>query len=64
MGRRFAGFVITRTLQIDGQTLELCHTPPRSLTEVGHIEGTIIQALRHLGLVEIDMDIIARLRQT
>jgi len=40
------------------------HAAPRSLAGAGRIEGTVIQALRHLGQGQIGADIIERLRQT
>ena len=53
-----------RTLQVGGQTIEMRHAAPRSLAGAGRIEGTVIQALRHLGQGQIGADIIERLRQT
>ena len=53
-----------RTLQVGGQTIELRHATPRSLAGAGRIEGTVIQALRHLGPEQIGADIIERLRRT
>ena len=52
-----------RTLQVGGQTIEMRHAAPRSLAGAGRIEGTVIQALRHLGQGQIGADIIERLRQ-
>jgi len=53
-----------RTLQIGGQTIELRHASPRSLAGAGRIEGTVIQALRHLGRDHIGAETIKQLRQT
>lgn len=53
-----------RTLQVGGQTIELRHVAPRSLAGAGKIEGTVIQALRHLGAKNIGADVVERLRQT
>lgn len=53
-----------RAVQVGGQTIELRHASPRSLAGAGRIEGTVIQALRHLGPEQIGADIIERLRQT
>lgn len=40
------------------------HAVPRSLAGAGRTEGTVIQALRHLGLGQIGTDIIEHLRRT
>jgi len=53
-----------RTVQVGGQTIELRHAEPRSLAGAGHTEGTVIQALRHLGPEQITADVIESLRQT
>ena len=53
-----------RTIQVGGQTIELRHAAPRSLAGAGRIEGTVIQALRHLGPDQIGAETVARLRQT
>jgi len=53
-----------RTVQVGGQTIELRHAAPRSLAGAGRIEGTVIQALRHLGPEQIGAGTIERLRQT
>lgn len=53
-----------RTVQIGGQTIELRHVAPRSLAGAGRTEGTVIQALRHLGPEQIDVETVERLRQT
>lgn len=53
-----------RAVQVGGQTIELRHAAPRSLAGAGRIEGTVIQALRHLGPDQIGADTIKRLRQT
>ena len=52
-----------RTVQVGGQTIELRHVAPRSLAGAGRTEGTVIQALRHLGPEQIDADTVERLRQ-
>lgn len=52
-----------RTVQVGGQTIELRHAEPRSLAGAGHVEGAVIQALRHLGPEQIDADTVERLRQ-
>ena len=52
-----------RTIQVGGQTIELRHVAPRSLAGAGRTEGTVIQALRHLGPDQIDTDTVERLRQ-
>ena len=41
----------------------LRHAAPRSLAGAGHIEGTVIQALRHLGPENIDAATTKHLRQ-
>ena len=53
-----------RTVQVGGQTIELRHAAPRSLAGAGRTEGTVIQALRHLGPEQIDEEVVERLRQT
>lgn len=53
-----------RTVQVGGQTIELRHAEPRSLAGAGHTEGTVIQALRHLGPKQINVDVIEQVRQT
>jgi len=52
-----------RTVQVGGQTIELRHAGPRSLAGAGRAEGTVIQALRHLGREQIDAATVERLRQ-
>ena len=52
-----------RAVQVGGQTIEMRHAAPRSLAGAGRIEGTVIQALRHLGPEQIGADTIERLRQ-
>ena len=52
-----------RSVQVGGQTIELRHAEPRSLAGAGRTEGTVIQALRHLGQGQITADVIARLCQ-
>ena len=52
-----------RTVQVGGQTIELRHAAPRSLAGAGRIEGTVIQALRHLGPEHIDDRTVEQLRQ-
>lgn len=52
-----------RTLQVGGQIIEMRHAAPRSLAGAGRIEGTVIQALRHLGPENIDAATIKHLRQ-
>ena len=46
-----------------GQTIEMRHAAPRSLAGAGYIEGTVIQALRHLGPQNIDAATVKHLRQ-
>jgi len=53
-----------RTVHVGGQTIELRHAEPRSLAGAGRTEGTVIQALRHLGPKQINVEIIEQLRQT
>lgn len=52
-----------RTAEVGGQTIELRHAAPRSLAGAGRIEGTVIQALRHLGPEHIGDAAVERLRQ-
>ena len=52
-----------RTVHVGGQAIELRHAAPRFLASAGRTEGTVIQALRHLGPDQIDTDTIERLRQ-
>lgn len=52
-----------RTVRVGGQTIELRHASPRAMAGAGRTEGTVIQALRHLGLGNIDPATIERLRQ-
>ena len=54
----------TRSVQAGGQTIELRHAAPRSLTGAGRTEGTVIQALRHLGPEQINVEVIEHLHQT
>ena len=54
----------TRSVQAGGQTIELHHAAPRSLTGAGRTEGTVIQALRHLGPEQINVEVIEHLHQT
>lgn len=53
-----------RTVQVGNQTIELRHAAPRSMAGAGRTEGTVIQALRHLGPEQIDAETVERLRQT
>ena len=53
-----------RTVQVGGQTIEMRHAAPRSLAGAGRAEGTVIQALRHLGPEQIDAETVKHLRQT
>jgi len=53
-----------RTVQVGGQTIELRHAAPRSMTGAGRTEGMVIQALRHLGPEGIDAEAAERLRRT
>jgi hypothetical protein len=53
-----------RTVRVGGQTIEMRHAEPRSLAGAGRVEGTVIQALRHLGPGQISADTIGQLRQT
>lgn len=52
-----------RTVQVGGQIIELRHAAPRSLAGAGRTEGTVIQALRHLGPEQINAETVERLRQ-
>jgi len=52
-----------RTVQVGEQTIELRHASPRVMAGAGRIEGTVIQALRHLGRDNIDAATIDQLRQ-
>lgn len=52
-----------RTVQVGGQVIELRHAAPRALAGAGRIEGTVIQALRHLGPEQIGAGTVERLRQ-
>ena len=52
-----------RTVQVGGQTIELRHASPRSMAGAGRAEGTVIQALRHLGPERIDAATVERLRE-
>lgn len=53
-----------RTVQVGAQAIELRHAAPRSLAGAGRIEGTVIQALRHLGPEQVGAQTVQRLRQT
>jgi len=53
-----------RTVHVGGQTIELRHAEPRSLAGAGRTEGTVIQALRHLGPEQINAEVIEQVRQT
>lgn len=53
-----------RRVQVGGQIIELRHAAPRSLAGAGRIEGTVIQALRHLGPEQITADVVEHLSQT
>lgn len=53
-----------RTVQIGGQTIELRHASPRSMAGAGRVEGTVIQALRHLGPEHVDEATVEQLRQS
>ena len=52
-----------RSVQVGGQTIELRHAAPRFLAGAGHTEGTVIQALRHLGPEQITAEVVERLRR-
>ena len=53
-----------RTVQVGGQTIELRHASPRSMAGAGRMEGTVIQALRHLGPDHIDEAMVEQLRES
>ena len=53
-----------RTVHVGGQTIELRHAEPRSLAGAGRTEGTVIQALRHLGQEQITAEVVEQVRQT
>ncbi len=53
-----------RSIRVGGQTIELRHAGPRSLAGAGRTEGTVIQALRHLGPEQVNAEVIERVRQT
>lgn len=52
-----------RTVRVGGQTIELRHAAPRSMAGAGRAEGAVIQALRHLGLGNIDAVVVEKLRE-
>lgn len=52
-----------RTVQVGGQTIEMRHASPRSMVGAGRTEGTVIQALRHLGPEHITDGTVEQLRQ-
>jgi len=51
-----------RTVQVDGQTIEMRHASPNTLAGAGRTEGAVIQALCHLGPEGINADAVSRLR--
>lgn len=53
-----------RTVHVGEQTIQLRHAEPRSLAGAGRTEGTVIQALRHLGAKQINVEIIEQLQKT
>ncbi len=53
-----------RSVQVGEQTIELRHASPRSMAGAGRVEGTVIQALRHLGPEHIDEATVQQLRQS
>ena len=53
----------SRRVQIGNQTIELRHASPRRMAGAGHIEGTIIQALRHMGEGNITPEMIEHLKR-
>jgi hypothetical protein len=53
-----------RTVQVGGQTIEMRHASPRSMAGAGRTEGTVIQALRHLGADHINASTVEQLRRT
>lgn len=53
----------SRTVQVANQLITLKHTTPRNMATAGRISGLVIQALRYLKQPNIDVQILARLRQ-
>jgi hypothetical protein len=53
----------SRKIRIGNQTIELRHASPRRMAGAGQMEGTVIQALRHLGEANITPEMIEHLRQ-
>jgi len=53
----------SRTVQIGKRTVVLKKTTPRNMATAGRISGTVIQALRWLGLRHVDDQLIAKLRR-
>ncbi|SFM02498.1 Transcriptional regulator, AbiEi antitoxin, Type IV TA system [Rugamonas rubra] len=53
----------SRTIAIGSQTIILKHTTPRNMATAGRISGMAIQALRHLGRIHVDAQVIARLKR-
>lgn len=53
-----------RHVKVGRQEIVLNNTTPRNMATAGRISGTVIQALRHLGVKQINQQHIAHLRKT
>jgi len=52
-----------RRVQFGKQVIILKHTTPRSMTTAGRVSGLVIQALRHIGMKNVDDAMVFRLRK-
>ena len=52
---------LSRTVQIGKRQITLKRTTPRNMATAGKVSGLVIQALRHLGQVHVDKQVIAQL---
>lgn len=54
---------VSRILRVGDQEIHLRHTTPRNMATAGRISGLVIQALRHLGKDQVDLQAIEMLRK-
>jgi hypothetical protein len=52
-----------RLVRLGQQMIQLRHTTPRNMATAGRVSGLVIQALRHLGQVQVGDTVIDTLRQ-
>ncbi|HEY3490535.1 MAG TPA: DUF6088 family protein [Candidatus Deferrimicrobiaceae bacterium] len=52
----------TRKVQLGRQIIQLKRTTPRAMATAGRVSGLVIQALRHIGMRQVDDSIVKRLR--